>query len=71
MERLPGSIHVVPHVEIKLSFLGAEANVPDICAHSLHLDFSFKCIKGRGRYVYLRSYVIVCALWKLEFAVEP
>lgn len=71
MGNLQGSIHVVPRVEIKLSLLGAEANIQDICAHSLRLGFSFKCIKGRGGYVYLRSYVIVRALWKLDFAVEP
>lgn len=53
MGHLQGSIHVVPHVEIKLSFLGAEANIPDICAYGLRLDFSFKCIRGRGRYIYL------------------
>lgn len=67
MGNLQGSIHVVPHVEIKLSFLSAEANIPDICAHSLCLDFSFKCVKGQGRYVYSRSYIIVCALWKTWF----
>lgn len=45
MGNLQGSIHVVPHVEIKLSFLGAEANIPDICAQFTSAFF-FQMYKG-------------------------
>lgn len=31
---------MVSHVEITLTFLGTEANLADVCAHGLCLDYS-------------------------------